>query len=186
MYPGKWGVESPDKAAIIHAATGDSVSHGELNARSNQLAQLLYARGLRRGDHIAIFMENHLRFFEVCWAAVRSGLYITTVNRYLTDEEAGYIVDNCEAQALITSKKLADVAAGIPAHAPNCRSWLMVDGVIDGFESYEDAIAEMPKSNLDQEPTGAFMLYSSGTTGRPKGIVRPLPETMISDDAGAV
>ncbi|MCR9278638.1 MAG: AMP-binding protein [Pseudomonadaceae bacterium] len=186
MYPGKWASKFPDKPAIIHSQTGESVSFGELNSRSNQLAHLLHADGLRRGDHIAIFMENHLRYFEICWAALRSGLYITTVNRYLTNEEAGYIIDNCEAKALITSKRLEEIAVSLPEFAPNCQRWLMLDGTAEGYDAYESAIASMPESNLAQEPTGAFMLYSSGTTGRPKGISRPLPDTEISADTGAV
>ena len=80
-------------------------------------------------------MENNLRYFEVVWAALRSGLYLTTVNRYLTDEEAGYIVDNCEAQVLVASAKLSEVAAGLPQFAPNCHTWLMTDGVAAGYET---------------------------------------------------
>ena len=184
MYPGKWGIEFPDKPAVVHAVTGEAVTHGELNERSNRLAQLLWERGLRRGDHIAVFMENNLRFFEVVWAAFRSGLYITTVNRYLTAEEAGYIVDNCEAQALVASAHLGSVATEIPPFAPRCHTWLMVDGAVDGYEPYEESIAGFPATNLAEEPAGTFMLYSSGTTGRPKGIVRPLPDLMIHEDPG--
>ena len=186
MYPGKWGIEFPGKPAAINAVTGETVTYGELNERSNRLAQLLGARGLRRGDHIAVFMENNLRFFEVVWAAFRSGLYLTTVNRYLTAEEAGYIVDNCEAQALITSHHLAGVAAEVPRYAPRCHSWLMTDGVVEGYENYEAEIAQFPATNLADEPAGTFMLYSSGTTGRPKGIVRPLSDHKIHEDSGAL
>ncbi len=186
MYPGKWGIECPDKPAAIDAASGETLTHGELNDRSNQLAQLLWARGLRRGDRMCIFMENNLRFFEVAWAALRSGLYLTTVNRYLTAQEAGYIIDNSESQALITSNRLGEVARDLPPHAPNCHAWLMTGGSVDGFEAYEDAIAGQPAENLDDEPAGAFMLYSSGTTGRPKGILRPLPPNKIHEDAGPV
>ena len=186
MYPGKWGVEHPDKPAVIHATTGETLTYGELNDRSNQLAQLLWARGLRHGDHVCIFMENNLRFFEVVWAALRSGLYLTTVNRYLTAEEAGYIIDNSESQALITSNYLGEVAQDLPPHAPNCHTWLMTGGAVDGFEAYEDAIASQPTENLADEPAGSFMLYSSGTTGRPKGIYRPLPPNKIHEDVGAL
>ncbi len=186
MYPGKWGIETPNKPAIIDAATDDTVTHGELNERSNRLAQLLWARGLRPGDHVALFMENNLRYFEVVWAAMRSGLYLTTVNRYLTAPEAGYIADNCEAKALIASHHLATVAAQLSAHAPGCESWLMCDGTVAGFESYEDAIAGYPAENLADEPAGNLMLYSSGTTGRPKGILRPLTGLKIHEEAGLV
>jgi len=186
MYPGKWAGEFPDKNAVVHATTGESVTFAELNDRSNQLAQLWWSDGLRPGDHVAIFMENHLCYFEVIWAALRSGLYITTINRYLTDEEAGYILDNCEAKSLVTSAKLAEVAAQLPGFAPGCSRWLMVDGTIDGYESFETAIETHPAQPLAEEPAGQFMLYSSGTTGRPKGILRPLTGASIRDDAGPV
>jgi len=186
MYPGKWAREFPEKAAIVHAVTGESVSHGELNERSNRLAQLMWDDGLRPGDHVAIFMENNLRYFEVVWAALRSGLYLTTINRYLTGEEAGYILDNCEARVLVASHALAEIAAELPAHAPSCGRWLMTDGAIEGFEPYENAIARFPAETLNDEPAGTFMLYSSGTTGRPKGILRPLTGAKIHEDAGPV
>ncbi|MEM8767618.1 MAG: AMP-binding protein, partial [Pseudomonadota bacterium] len=186
MYPGKWATEFPEKAAAIHAVTGEQLSYAALNDRSNQLAQLMWAEGLRPGDHVAIFMENHLSYFEVIWAAMRSGLYITTINRYLTDEEAGYILDNCEAQVLVTSSYLGDIAKALPRFAPNCKRWLMVGDPIEGYESYEAAIGEHPAEPLAEEPAGQFMLYSSGTTGRPKGILRPLTGAMIHEDAGPV
>ena len=186
MYPGKWAKAFPDKAAVIDSASGAARTYGELNDRSNRLAQLLYARGLRRGDHVSIFAENHLAWFDVVWAALRSGLYLTTVNRYLTDEEAAYIIDNSESQALITTRGRADVAQALPALAPHCRIRLMLDGAIDGYEDFEAAIAEHPAAPLAEEPAGTFMLYSSGTTGRPKGILRALPETSIAEDAGPI
>jgi len=186
MYPGKWAKVFPEKAAVIHSVTGETVTYRELDDRSNQLAQLMWDRGLRRGDHIAIFMENNVRYFEVIWAALRSGLYVTTINRYLTDEEAGFILDDCEAQVLVTSKRLADVAVELPRFAPGCQTWLMVDGIVEGYDPYEDAIASWPARPLEAEPLGQAMLYSSGTTGRPKGIIRPLPEIMVDDDASPI
>jgi fatty-acyl-CoA synthase len=162
------------------------VTFAALDDRSNQLAQLMWQRGLRPGDHAAVFMDNHLRYFEVVWAALRSGLYITTINRYLTDEEAGYILDDCEAQVLVASSHLAEVARELPRFAPRCHTWLMVDGVEPGFEPYEAAIATQPARPLENEPAGQFMLYSSGTTGRPKGIVRPLTGAAIHEDSGPV
>ena len=185
MYPGTWAEKTPDKAAAINSITGAVTTYRELNDRSNQLAQLMWGKGLRPGDHVAIFMENNLRYFEVIWAALRSGLYLTTINRYLTDEEAGYILENCEAQLLVTSQALVDVAA-LHKFAPDCTTWLMVDGVAEGYESYEDAIAGYPAEKLADEPAGQFMLYSSGTTGRPKGVIRPMAKRKIYDDAGPV
>ncbi len=186
MYPGYWSTRFPDKAAAIHSGTGETVTWRELDDRSNQLAQLFHAMGLRRGDHVAIFMENNLRYFEVVWSALRSGLYLTTVNRYLTTEEAGYIIDNSESQVLITSSFLSDVASGLPGHCPGVRKWLMTGEPAPGFEHYESCLSRFPADRLETEPAGAFMLYSSGTTGKPKGILRPLPDTLISEDAGPV
>ena len=152
MYPGKWGVEFPDKPAAVHAISFDAVTYGELNDRSNQLAQLMWEKGLRPGDHVAIFMENNLRFFEVVWAAFRSGLYLTTINRYLTSEEAGYILDNCEAQVLVASKYLGEVAETLCEFAPNCHIWLMTDGTVDDYQAYEETIANYAAVPLPDQP----------------------------------
>ena len=186
MYPGKWADIFPDKPAVIDTATGARRTYGELNDRSNQLARLLHDKGLRRGDHISIFAENHIAWFDVVWAAMRSGLYLTTVNRYLTDEEAAYIVDNSESQVLVTTRARVDVARDMPKFAPNCHTWLSIDGAVDGYEDLETAIAAYPAEPLAEQPAGTFMLYSSGTTGRPKGILRALPETSIEEDSNLV
>ena len=153
---------------------GRAVTYAELDARSNSLAQLFYARGLHRGDHVAIFMENNIRFMDVIWATHRSGLYITPLNRHLNVEEAAYIAQDCGAKAIVSSFAHRDVATELQKHLPNCEVRLMVDGVIDGWESYEAALAEYPAERLAGEWMGDTMLYSSGTTGRPKGILRPL------------
>jgi fatty-acyl-CoA synthase len=184
MYPGHHSQANPDKPAAISARTGEVLSYGQLDARSNQLAQLFFAEGLRPGDHVAVFLENHLCYFEVVWAALRSGLYVTTVNRYLTGPEAGYIVDDCGARVLVSSHALHGVTAAIPDHAPHCRRLLVVGGPPAGdssrFEHYEQAVSEHPAEPLEHEPLGEFMLYSSGTTGRPKGISKPLTGRPVS------
>ena len=184
MYPGRHAETSPDKPAVISAQSGEVVTYAELDARSNQLAQLLWAQGLRRGDHIAVFMENNLRYFEVAWAAFRSGLYFTTVNRYLTAPEASYIVEDCGAKVLISSRAVHEVAAEIPDQSQTCQRFLVVDGPgsdrSDRFEGYDAALKEHAAQPLEDEPLGELMLYSSGTTGRPKGISRPLTDRPVS------
>ncbi|HEX4183005.1 MAG TPA: acyl-CoA synthetase [Caulobacteraceae bacterium] len=176
MYLADHARLTPDKPALIMAESGKSLSYAQLNDNSNRLAQYLYAQGLRRGDHIAILMENNLRFMEVCWAALRSGLYFTTINRYLPPDEAAYIVTDCGAKVIVSSLAKADVAGPLAALIPSCPGRLMVDGVVERWESYEDAIAQHPAEPLEREWLGEAMLYSSGTTGRPKGILRPLSD----------
>lgn len=182
LYPGKWAALNPDKPAVIMAEDHEAVTYRELDERSMQLAQLWHAGGLRPGDHIAVFAQNHIRFMEIYWAAIRSGLYFTSINKYLTADEAGYILNDSGAKALVTTAELAEVATQLPPQAPRCHINLMIDGVAPGFESYETAIAASPARPLEQEPRGDYMLYSSGTTGRPKGVKRPLSGLQITDD----
>ena len=186
MYPGKWAELCPDKAAVINSVTGQQTTFRELNDRSNQLAQLFWDKGLRRGDHVALFVENDIHFYDVVWATQRSGLYLTTVNRYLTAEEAGYIVNDCGAQVTVGSSYLGDVAADMPRYAPNCHTWLALNGAVEGYEDYHTAIQRYPAEPLAEEPLGSFMLYSSGTTGRPKGIKRPLADASVGDEAAGI
>ncbi len=174
MHPCVHAQTTPDKPAYIMAATGESVTYAELDDRTNRLAQLFRAKGLKTGDHIALLMENQKRFYEVCWAAQRAGLYYTAISTRLTAPEAAYIIDDCDAQMLITSKAMADIAEGLTDGLPQLNTRLMTDGVIDGFEAYEDAVAAMPAERIADETSGVDMLYSSGTTGRPKGVKIPL------------
>ena len=190
MYPGHWSKVKPDAVAATLTGPGgveeDTITWRELDDRSNQIAQYLHGQGLRTGDHIAVLMENKLAYFEIAWAALRSGLWITPVNRYLTGEEAGYIVNDCDAKACFSSMRLGDVAREVPQHAPDCGIWLMADGVVEGFDSYEATRDKAPAEPLEKQPLGAFMFYSSGTTGRPKGIVRKLSGTMIDEGEGSI
>jgi long-chain acyl-CoA synthetase len=186
MYPGKHAQDHPERPAVIMAGSGEKVTYRELDDRSNQLAQLMWQAGLRPGDGVCILMENHPRYFESYWGAVRSGLYFTTINRYLTAEEAAYIVNDSGAKVLISSRALADVASEILPLVPDTPIRLMVDGAVEGFEPYEEAIAAHPAEPLEHQPRGEAMLYSSGTTGRPKGIKRPLSGQNVDEDPGAV
>ena len=181
MYPGTHAAKNPDKPALIMGSSGEVVTFGELDDRSNRLAQLMWSAGLRPGDHVAVFLENHPAYPEIAWAALRSGLYLTAVNRYLTAEEAGYIVADCGARVLVASAALTDRAAGVLEHAPGIEIALMIDGVAEAYTAYEDAISRFPAQPLDEEPLGELMLYSSGTTGRPKGIRRPLSGRKASE-----
>ena len=181
MYPGKFAKTTPDKPALIMAGSGKIMTYSELNDRSNQLAQFLYSKGLREGDHFAIWAENVLDFFVCFWACMRTGMYFTAVNRFLSAEEGGYILSDSGAKVLITTMKFRDVAAGALEFAPDCKVNLLIGGADDVFKDYDLTLDAFPAEPLEHEPLGSFMLYSSGTTGKPKGIKRPLPGVTIQE-----
>jgi acyl-CoA synthetase (AMP-forming)/AMP-acid ligase II len=188
MYPGTHAEKNPDKAAVTMARSGVVVTYGELETRSNQLARLWRSAGLREGDHVAIFLENHPRFLEAVWAGLRSGLYVTAINSFLTAPELAYILNDCGALALVTSQAKSEIVSRLEGEnaAPGLRSRLMVDGTLSGFDAYEDAIASESGERIEKETLGTTMLYSSGTTGRPKGIKRVLTGLHPSDSPNAV
>ncbi|MHB1487466.1 MAG: AMP-binding protein [Acidimicrobiales bacterium] len=170
MYPGAIAALTPAKTAYVMARSGQEVTYRQLDDRSNQVAQLLWHHGLRPGDGIAIFMENDASYLEVAWAAQRSGLYYTAISSRLTADEVAYIVNDCGARALFTSWDQADVAAQVVELTPKVETRFMVNGTIDGHGSYESARDSMAAKRLKEELEGADLLYSSGTTGRPKGV----------------
>jgi fatty-acyl-CoA synthase len=182
MYIGTHARRAPDHPALIVSSSGEVLTYRELDDRSNRLARLLHAQGVRRGDTVALFMENNPRFMEVVWAARRSGLYLTAVNRYLTADEAAYIIDDSDAAVVISSYAMAEVAAALPSRLPRCRGFLMADGTIPEWSAYETAVAGFSSDPLDEEWLGELMLYSSGTTGRPKGVRRPLRDAKVGED----
>jgi long-chain acyl-CoA synthetase len=183
MYPARQAQANPDKPAFIMAGSGEAVSYGELERRSNRLAHLLRRHGLKRLDHYSIFMENNKRFIECCAAGDRTGLYYTAVNSYLKADELAYILQNSESQVLITSRSRSEVARQALAQCPRITLCLIVDG--DAGDApmvpLDEAVAGMPDTPIADEFLGVAMLYSSGTTGRPKGILRPLPESPPSE-----
>ena len=183
MYPGKYAEQHPDRPAFIMAATGEAVTYADFEARANRLAHLLRAGGLNPGQHYSIFMENNSRYLECCAAGERAGLHYTPINSHLTADEVAYILDNSESEALITSRALRDVAIDAVAQVPRAKLALIVDGSGDDgpFVDYAEATAPYPETPIADERLGAAMLYSSGTTGRPKGIVRYLPDIAPGD-----
>ena len=181
-FPGTFAVDHPERVAVVMARSGETLTYKELDDRSAQFAQLMYDAGLRRGDNVAVFADNHIRYFEAYWGAIRSGLYFTTVNRFFTADEAAYIVQDSGAKVLVASPAVRDVAVEILGDIPDCPVRLMFDQAVEGYENFNEAIARFPAESLAEEPRGAVMLYSSGTTGRPKGIKRPLADSHISDN----
>ncbi len=170
--------EHPDAPAVI-MGSGMTLSYRELDERSNRVARLLRNEGLGTGDHIAILMENGTAFLEVAWAAQRSGLYYTALNSHLRSAEVQYILDDCGATALVTTPAMAPVVAGLDLSGVPVR--LSVGGGISGFDAYEAAVAAFEPVPVSDECEGREMLYSSGTTGRPKGVRKELPRTPMGD-----
>ena len=170
MYPGELAQRIPDKTATIMARSGETLSYGELDARSNQGAQLFRSLGLRQGDAIAFMLENHPRFFDLCWAAQRSGLQYTAISSRLTAPEVEYIVKDCGARVFITSQAKAQVAEQLAEPLAGLDARFMLDGVVESYDAWEDAVDSQPRHAIPDESEGSDMLYSSGTTGRPKGV----------------
>jgi long-chain acyl-CoA synthetase len=181
VYPGTFASTHPDRPAVIAAEDGTVLTYRDLDDASMRLAQLLYASGLHTGQHIAFLSNNRLEVYGIYWAALRSGLYVTAINHHLSPDEAAYIVNDCGAEALIVSAELPDLATAVADATPKVRIRLSFGGPVPGYASYEDAVASQPAEPLAEEPRGADMLYSSGTTGRPKGIKPPLPERKVDE-----
>ena len=154
-------------------------TYAQLDAAANRVSQLMRHHGLQVGDHVAICVENHPRFFEIVWGCHYAGLIYTACSSRLTSEELAYIVNDCGAKVFITSKYKADQAAEIQDRLPEVHLRLMLDGTIDGFDSFENLVALQPDEPLDDRVDGSDMLYSSGTTGRPKGVSLGRPQNSL-------
>ncbi|MFM7253011.1 MAG: AMP-binding protein [Ilumatobacteraceae bacterium] len=173
MFPGAHLDTSPDKPALIMGGSGFTQTFAELDAAANRLSHLLRAAGVGQGDHVAICMENHDRYLEVVWGCHYAGAVYTCASSRLTSAELAYIVNDCAAKVFITSTHKAEQAAEIVADTPGVALRLMLDGTAPHHESYEAALAAQPATPLPGERVaGMDMLYSSGTTGKPKGVTR--------------
>jgi long-chain acyl-CoA synthetase len=178
MYARQHAREFPDQPAIIMAESGQAVTYAEYEAGCDRLAHALRAAGLERGDHIAVLMENSPRLLEIEGAAERTGLYFTLINTYLAPDEVAYIVTNSCSRILFSSPARQQVAAAAATKCPQLERMIMsAPGTLpEGWQSYDDFIAGYPAMPVAGESLGAAMLYSSGTTGQPKGVLRPLQE----------
>jgi long-chain acyl-CoA synthetase len=169
MHPTIHAKTHPDRAAYIMATSGETVTYRELDERSNQGAHLFRSLGLKPNDVIAILMDNSPRYFEVAWAAQRSGLYYTCVSSKLTAAEVEYIMHDSQAQVLVAAPGVGPVLDELPPLLPGVA--LYIAGEARGaYQSYEAARDAMPTTPIEGESAGWDMLYSSGTTGRPKGV----------------
>ena len=174
MYPRTHALVDPDRPAVIMAGSGAVVTYGELDARSSQLANLLRERGLRPGDNVAWSVENNEHFFDLVWAAQRSGLYYTPVSTRLGADETAYIVGDAGARVFIASAARASLARELTDRLPGVETRLLLgDATVDGWERYDEVVGPQPTTPVADELEGVDMLYSSGTTGMPKGVRRP-------------
>lgn len=169
MYPGRYAVTHPDRPAVHEAATGRTITYRELEEASVRFAHWLRARDVGVGDHVAVITVNDATVYELYWGALRSGVYITFVNSHLASAEAAYIVDDCDAKILLVSAPLAALAEEIVASTPKVEHRVAFGGSIPGHLDYETEVEGLSTVPPADQPRGSDMLYSSGTTGAPKG-----------------
>ena len=172
-HPSIYAKTHPDKAAYIMSGTGETVTYLQLEKRSNVIAHLFRSFGLKPKDHVAIMMENHSRFWDFIWGAIRSGIIITPISTHLLEEEVAYILENCKAKLFVTTIKYTHIAKKATLQTTGINYFLMIDGEIPGYNSFDEAISGMPDTPIKDEIQGTTMLYSSGTTGLPKGVYTP-------------
>ncbi|MBV9352184.1 MAG: acyl-CoA synthetase [Mycobacterium sp.] len=175
-----------NKPAVILHPSGTVVTFEDLEARANRLAHYFRRAGLREEDAVAILMQNNEHIHAIMWAARRSGLYYVPINTHLTAPEAAYIIDNSAAKAIIGSAALRKTCEKLGEHLPDGLPDLLLisDGDLEGWERYPECVADQPDTPIDDEREGDLLQYSSGTTGRPKGIKRELPHVSPTEAPG--
>ena len=168
-----WAALRPDRVAVVDP-DGSEHRFAAVDGNANRLVRLLRARGLAAGDAVALICSNRHEFVEVYAACLRGGFRLTPVNWHLTADEIGYIVADCEAKAVVAEAGRAPVVAAM-AQAPEVGVRLAVGGAIEGFDRYDDALAGLDAAAIADPVVGGTMMYTSGTTGRPKGVHRAQP-----------
>jgi long-chain acyl-CoA synthetase len=170
MFPGKTAETAPDRPAVVMAGSGVTLTYRELDEGANRVSRLMASHGLQPGDHVALCLENHPRFFELVWGCHYAGLVYTCCSSRLTTDELAYIINDCGAKVFITSKYKGDQADEVVPLTPKVIARYMLDGTTSSYDSYEQAVAAQSIEPLAERFEGTDMLYSSGTTGRPKGV----------------
>jgi len=174
FFPGAHVAERGDQAAYVMAATGEVVTYRELHERATRIAHLFRSLGLQPGDHVALCMENHPWYLSIAWGAHYAGLYYTAISSRLTTDEIAYIVNDCGARVYLTSAQKADTARELVPVTEAVERRYILDTELEGHEDFLAAVAAQPTDELVGAEEGMDMLYSSGTTGRPKGVKVPL------------
>ena len=177
MHPRKFAGSAPDQPAIIMAEDGTATSYGELEVAANKGAQLFRSLGIEAGDTIALWLKNCPEYYQIYWAAQRAGLYICPISTQLTAEEAAYILSDSASKLLVTHSDVAAAAALLgdrKSLVPGISHIFDIGAELDDARSWQTGLAEQPAGQIADETAGFHMVYSSGTTGRPKGIRLPL------------
>ncbi len=174
-YPGHWAAERPDHPAVVMTGSGETMTYAELDAYANRLSQWLRAAGIQPGDHVAFCLENRLEFLAVLWGCHYAGTYYTAISTRLTSSEMAHVVNNCGARAFVASPYVGGVAAELVGLTPDVEVRLSIGGPVSHHEPVEIALRDVPADPLPDRAEAADMLYSSGTTGLPKGVKHPAP-----------
>jgi long-chain acyl-CoA synthetase len=172
--PREWSRLEPDRVAL-RFADRQAVTFADLERAANRCAHLFADCGLERGDHAAVLLGNGPEIIAACWAAARSGVYLTPIPTTLGSTEVAYIVDNSSAKLLVVDARYSRAVADLPQRCAAVETFLVVGGELSGYSALEPRLPRMPETPRSDENPGALMMYSSGTTGAPKGIWRPLP-----------
>ncbi len=171
-HPSSYAASAPERPAIVMGATGKVVTYGQLEDRSNRVAHLLRSLGLGVASHVAVLLENRDEYFEIMYGALRAGVYVTPINWHLAPAEAAYVIEDCGAGALFASGDLGEVIEHLGTVGTAIEG-IAVGGGLAGFADYAALVDAQPSSPIEDECEGSWMFYSSGTTGRPKGIKPP-------------
>ena len=173
-YPGRWAAEDPDRLAIVMHGSGQTMTFAELHAEAGRIANLFRSLGLKTGEHMAFCLENRLDFLPLAWGAIYAGLHYTAISSRLTAGEMTYIVNDCGARVFVTSPYKTEAAAEMLTATPKVEARFSVGGLLENHASFEDAVAAQSSEVPEDAIEGQDMLYSSGTTGRPKGVKIPI------------
>ena len=170
LYPGHWARIDPSRTAVVMASSGESVTYAELDAFANRLSHWFRSIGLEPGDHVAFCMDNRVDYLQIMWGCHYAGLYYTAISSRLTADEMSYILNDCGAKVFIASEHVTSTAAGVVDSTPGVLARMSVGGRIADHEPLLDALATQQSDPLPNRCETNDMLYSSGTTGRPKGV----------------
>ncbi len=175
-HPREMALREPDKPALIMVDQGAMITYGELVRRADQAAALFASLGIGAGDTIAILIENHVGYPELIWGAKNSGIRYVTVSTHLNAADAAYVIGDSGAKLLVTSRKQATLAGEAVVLIASKPLLLMMDGIVARFQPYEALLERQPAVPPQGRKRGPSMLYSSGTTGRPKGVRTEFPD----------